>query len=280
MGVVSGAGGAVNGQACVRNWSVNFTPNPVSYVCSASQGGTGRVTGNTDWSGSYDAYGEEPAVMPAETFQFKGSINGTVGVDSGATGAMVDQVEITWDIEGGGIISHTVNFSSNGALTWGASVAADASVPDPLPANVGVIKIDDPGAAEFSGSETTFTDVRSITLTISAGNQSYVSSSTAGVTKRVAGNIDATISFDVYFDDPTDLPTAQEVKAIRLYTTATEYWELRWVMFGEIGGVDVNIETADIVGATVNAGMNGHTSIGGTPTTGSIKTPAAATFWP
>jgi hypothetical protein len=278
MGVISGKGGAVDGSAEVRGWSINSEADLQAYVDSATKGGTARTAGNEDWSGQYQAYGHTPVRMPGTTFQFKGSIDGAVGVDSGAGGSIVDQVEIRIDIESGAIIEHTVQFSANAALAFGAAVAADASVPDP-PTSIGC-KIQT-AEAVAAPSFADILDVRTITLTITSDNKMYVSSESAGQVKRVAGNIDFTVQFDVYVDDFSDAPAVNEVANLRLFVNATEFWDLKWVRYGESSDNDVQIEGADVVGATLNASMHGFANVDGdTPTEGFIKDPSGATFWP
>lgn len=274
MSALSGKAGAVDGAAIVRNWNIGETADTQAYVASNTQCGTGRLPGNVDWAGAYDAYGHTPANMPGESFVFTGSVDGT----NGATGtARVDSVVITCDIAAGGILSHVVNFSANGALTLGAAVAADATALIP-PSAIGCkVALD---TAIDTPSYVDETDVLNWTLTISAANVAYVSSSTAGQTKRNEGNIDATMSWAVLEGDPANLPAKNSIAGIRLFVDATTYWEILWGMFTDISDIQVDIETAAMVGATNNAAMNGIVSVSATDTIGSIKTPAAATFWP
>lgn len=274
MSVISGKSGAVDGAGTVRDWSVSSSADIQAYIASNTSGGTGRLAGNKDWSGSYKAYGHTPANLPGASFTFTGSVDGTNGV----TGtARVDSVDIECDIEGGGIISHTVNFSSNGALTLGSAAATDATVAIP-PSAIGCdVQL---GTVASSPSWTPVTDVRSWTLTLTADNQSYVSSDTAGETKRNEGNLDATVSYSVYEGDPSGLPAVNSIAAIRLYTSASAYWELLWVMFGEASDIQTDIEGGSLVGATLNASMNAVATVGETDTVGTIKTPAEATIWP
>jgi len=274
MAVLAGVAGAVDGSNAIRVWSVSTTNDLQAYVHSGTQQGTGRLAGNGDWSGNYTAYGHTPDVMPGETFTFTGSIDGT----NGATGsALVESVEIAWDIEAGTIIQHVVNFASNGALTLGAAAATDVVVPDP-PTSIGCKLTLAAPAATPAFSEVT--DIRTMTLTITSSNPSYASSTTAAATKRLRGNIDFTFTFSVYEDDFADIPAAGDIQSARVYVDATTFWDLNWIMFGEASGLEVDIEGPGIVGATLNSSMNGFTGIAATPTVGFIKTPAAVTYWP
>lgn len=279
--VIAGIKGVVNGVDTVRQWGISLGNELQAYVASNTKGGTGRVEGNNDWSGSYGAYGHTPAQMPGGTFTFLGEIGGgTTPNFTQATGsALVDSVEITIPIEEGGIISHVVNFSSNGALTFPTGTITDAVVPNPPP-SIGT-KIE---SAELIATPvfTEIQDVRSVTITITASNPSYASSGTAGETKRVAGNIDCSVSFTQYEADWTLHPAPGVKKELKVFVDATTFWHFKWVEFGELSDLQVNRETADIIGATHNASMAGYANVPPTPTAteGFIKKPDASTFWP
>ena len=274
MTVISGEGGAVDGINTVRNWKCNTSAELQAYIASNTKGGTGRKAGNKDWSGSYDAYGHTPVKMPGDGFTFKGTMEGTKGVEGVA---LCDSVEIVCDIAAGAIISHVCNFSANGALARGAAVAADASTPDP-PSAIGCkVAL---GTTVATPDWTDIDDVERWTLTITKEGKAYVSSSTAAQNKRKSGNIDFNIAVPVLLSDPSTVTAENVVKAIRLYVTASTYWELKWVMFGSHSDVAVDRETADIVGLTLNGSMNGWTDIGGSSTEGGIWKPSAAKWWP
>lgn len=279
MGVLSGIGGAVDGRGTIGEWRVNHSSDTQQYVSSNTKQGTGRVIGNKDWSGTYNALGHTPQTMPGDAFTFTGSLDGTNGV----TGAAIcDQVEITWDIEAGAIISHVVTFSSNGALTEGTAAASDSTVPDP-PSSIGTkVEVADVVMPPASPAYVEVPDVRTITLTISRANPSYVSSSTAGETKRVAGPIDVQVRINVYTDDVSGapIPTVNEVNEVKLYVDATTFWHLKWIMFTEHSDYTCNVETGELVSVTLNGSMDGYTSVAGTPIEGFIKKPDATTWWP
>ena len=276
MGVVSGLSGAVNGKSTVRKWSISYTADTQAFVASNTKLGTGRLAGNKDWSGAYEGYGHTPDAIPGAEFTFTGSIDGTKGV---AGTAIVDTVEIVIDIESGGIISHTVSFSANGALTEGAAAAVDASLPAVYTAIGCKVEVSDV-LAEVAYAD--LPDVRTITISMTASNASYVSSDTGGETKRVAGNLDVTIAVSLYTNDPSTspIPAVNAHQFIRCYVNSTEYWEFLAVLTGEHSDVEVDIEGAAITGLTLNFGMSGWYDLDGTITEGEINTPALATVWP
>lgn len=275
MAVLSGIGGVVDGHNTIRTWTVTTTADVQSLVASNTKIGTMVLAGNKDWSGSFTGYGHTPAVLPGAGFTFTGTIDGT----NGATGtAIVDSVEIVIDIEAGAPISYTVNFSSNGALSLGAAAATDVTTPDP-PTSIGCQV--ETGTMVAVPVWSDITDVRTVTITITADNQSYVSSETAGETLRFAGNISATIAISVYEDDFADLPALNAENGLRVYVTATTYWLFDYVVWGEASDLTVDRESAAVVGATLNAIWTAYGDIdSGTITEGNIDQPSTTAFWP
>lgn len=274
MGTISGMKGAVDGAHSVRNWSITSTAALQAAVASNTKGGTVTLPGNTDWSGNFGAYGHTPAVLPGEIFTFSGSIDGTKGA---AGSAIVDQVVITIDIEAGAIISHTVNFSSVGALTLGNVAVADATTPNP-PSSIGCkVELATPAG---SPSWVELDDVRVITITLTRSNVAYVSSGTAGANSRVLGNLSATVAITLYTDDFGALPAKNDVRGARLYVNATEFWLINWLRIGDVTDLTVDIEGPNVVPASITGQWTGYTNISDTPTEGTITTPAGDEVWP
>lgn len=282
MSILSGIGGAVEKDSAdvagIRQWQISDSAEIAALVSSATKGGTTRIAGNLDWTGSYRAYGVIPAVYPGDSFVFHGSIDAV----NGASGTVrCSQVEIVWDIEAALPISHTVSFEGNGELTLGAESAADATIADHLPSKGTKAElmslIDTPAATEI-------TDIRTITFTLTRQNPAYVSSSTAGFTQREEGNLDFTVAISVYEDKFQDLPALNSISGLRLYADDTLFWALDYVIVQEHTDLEVDAEGATLIGATINFGMVGHTDAGTTPvpTVGSIKTPESSpvTVWP
>jgi hypothetical protein len=276
----SGKWGLVDGQSTIRNWTFVETSAPRTAVTSNTQHGTARKRGVKDWSGSFSQYGDAPAVMPGETFAFKGYTAPTDDVSgAGITWegtAIVDQIVITWNWETAEIITIDVTFSGHGAVTQTSNTLTDATVPD-LPETCGTkIEFD---VAITVPVWTEWTELVSATLTITANNQTVINSSTANWTERKAGPIDWTLA--VVQDDVDRASQAfdldDEVVQFRLYTNATEFWLLQFGMIREFTGITVDTETGAIIRQTVNIDMNAHdgTSIGNITLPG-----AGAAWWP
>ena len=279
MGHVSGIFGVVNNTNCVRTWSIGSKADLQAFVCSASRGAQGNIVGNTDWSGNYTAYGPKPAVMPGDAFAFEGAIDETDGGKGAKGTAIVDSIDVNVDIEGGGIINHTVNFSGNGPLTFPAFSPAlkDLSIPLPyssIGCKVELCEHDDWTWAELE-------QVRTYSLLIKTDNQAYVDSSTGGQNRRARGNMSLETKMTVYTDDFAGLPPVNDVLKARLYVNATDYWEIYYIIFSDASDLTVDREGASIVGASLSAklAISTDTDEYGAPVLGHITQPDETTEW-
>ena len=259
MTVICGKAGAVTGEHTVGMWEVTYNGNPFEYYASNTDGASGQLAGNNDWSGSYKILGGEPANLPGDGITFTGSVDGT----NGCTGtAIVDSITVTAPIAAGGPVTTVVAFSSNGALTVGSAAATDDTEPTPLPAKDAKLWITDGDVA----------GVQNITLTITSANKEYV---TAGETNRVAGNLTATLSYDILEGAYANLPAPNADLFMKFYITAALFWSFKWMTVENLTNLKCDIETNELIGATVNCKFNGFS--GGVH--GWIITPADADFW-
>lgn len=275
MSVITGELGCVDGIHTVRDWMVNKLAETKQYWASNTKGAPGAKAGNKDWNGRCNAYGATPVKLPTDEFDFIGSVDGAKGVKGAA---IVDAVEINWNIEAGELIQYMIEFSGNGALDDADTTAvSDATVPD-APTSVGCkVQIADPAAAP---SWSNLAEVRTMRLRITADNKERVSSSTAGLKLRKAGNINLEFSIAVYGDSLDDMPEENDIKCLRFYTEAAKYWEIFWGIFGEAGDFTVDRERAELIGATLNGSFCGFTDVAATPTEGKIVKPDTAVWWP
>lgn len=282
MGAHSGKFGVVNGQSTVRNWTINEVQEAKAYVASNTKGGTGRIKGVHDWSGSFGAYGGQPAAMPGETLAFAGYTapnDNTVGSDgqrySGS--AIVDSVAITLNWATGDILSYVLNFSGNGALTKDTGLYSDATTPDVPPIVLGRV---DWLTGTGPDVWTEWENIAQAVLTITAANQAYVNSSSvvSGIAwrQRLAGIIDFTLAITEQETLRASLPSIGTSEAIRLYINATEFYELRNANLLDFSGITVDRETGAITQRTVNFGMDGWSA----GVEGEIILPDLSTFWP
>ena len=126
--IISGIGGAVDGEDCVSLWKTERISKPGMAICSASDGSVVRGPGIMDWRGVYTGFGHTPSRLAGDTYQFIGATSGGYGASSVANGAIGSQTDIRWDIEGGSFIEYINYFeAATGALTYGAATASDTS---------------------------------------------------------------------------------------------------------------------------------------------------------
>ncbi len=274
MAVISGVLGAVNTIPCIRQWEGTVSDEIQEVVCSSSDGMKQRIPGNQDWSGKFTQYATGPIVMPGDSLGFIGSIEGAVGI---AGTVIVDQIDVNVDVEAGGVISLETSFSGNGSVTVGAAVAADVTLNIPEGA-VGT-KI------ELAIDLTTpifvaIDDIRTYTLSFTSENGSYVSSSTAGGVRRIAGNKDATGSFTQYASDFADMMQIGDVAILRFFINATEFWELKFVRVVYLSNLQVDRESAALIGGTVNFAFSGVELVSASPAKGTIIKPDTNAWWP
>jgi hypothetical protein len=276
MGVHSGKWGVVNGKSAVRNWQVNKISSPKKAVASHTRGGPLRKRGIFDWSGSYGAYGKQPLILPGQNFAFAGYCAPNNGVEGG-TGdvysgqAIVDSVAMTWNFEAADILSHTVNFSAyNSPLAESTGVYADETDPELTTAiSLGI-----------TAEGETIANIKSVTLTLTSENKTYVNSSTNGWTYRDPGTIDATLAITV--DDTNASEFGIDVgddAEFKLFVNDTEFYLLRWMHFKERTGLNVDRESGNIVGFTANFELNGLLDTEEGLERGSIVLPDETVFW-
>lgn len=274
MTVISGIGGAVNGIPCIRTWEGTVSNDLQEAVSSCSDGAVQRITGNEDWSGTFSQYATDPISMPGDLITFAGSIEGTVGV----TGpAIVDQLDINVDIEGGTPIELETSFSSDGAVTVGASIGVDATIDIPEGSKLRKIEV----AIDLAiPVYVEIPDVSSFNLSLISTNTAYVSSTTVGKTRRIAGNKDCTGSFSQLINDFADMLQPGDVVLLRLFVTATEYWQITYARIVDLSNLQVDREGATPVGGTVNFAFSGIEIVTATPTKGTIIQPDLTVWWP
>ncbi|HOM61927.1 MAG TPA: hypothetical protein PLP49_10910 [Anaerohalosphaeraceae bacterium] len=279
MGIFSGILGAISDIDTVRDWRVSETSSLQSFITSNTKGMTGVCKGNVDWSGSYNAYGHTPPKMPGEIITFLGSMDGVKGVSGQA---IIDSVEMSIDIEGGGIISYSAAFSGDGALSKGVAAAiSDTKDPAAYSAVGRKVEIAAPaGTPSFAA----LPDVRTATLRFTANNQSYASSNTNGTIRRLPGNLSASLSLTMYASS-NDLANLLSImpntlKIVRVYVDATTFWEFDAVLFESITDLTIDRENAAVVGFTANAQFTGFYQRDTSWITGKITKPSEDIWWP
>lgn len=261
MGIISGNDATVSGENTNRLWRIEYVETPATYKAGNTKSAEGAKCGIGDWQGFYLGYGHTPAAFPGVDFTFTGSTDGS----KGATGtAYCELIRILWDIKAGKLIEYMVQFSGNGALTVGAAVATDATVPDPP-------------CTESMGFSfgTAVSAINYMELILRNPGKKYINSDTAGETRRKRGYLSGEFTVRMDEGDTSALPTRGQIAVAQFDVTDTLYWELTWGKIVKvIAGVDH--ESNEVVGSEVqgvflpfDAGVEG-----------SLTNPASTEQWP
>jgi hypothetical protein len=284
MTVHSGKRGRVNGVNTMRRWSIVETERQPKAVASNTLIGTARRRGVRSWSGSYEAYGEQPVTgaMPGETFAL--SAYGAPADDISGSGLLyegdcvVKQVRIKWDWKAGAIISHTVDFDGHLELEKNSGADPGDAVTPNLKETAGTKLL---WAANTGTPATELPNLTSMELTITAAVADYVNSSTyinsVLWTGRKAGPIDWTLKISQEDDERlTGIFTVGDYVNLRLMTDGTNYWELTTGLVSGFSGITVNRESGEIIGRSIDIGMNAYYG----SSAGHVILPGGTTWWP
>jgi hypothetical protein len=248
--VISGKLAKVNGITQVAKWTVSKKEtNDGKYVASNTKGATGRVQPNEDWSGTIEVAGL-PHVFAGTTLAlelYADSLNAYVG------NAIIDKVDIKIDQATAAPIKATYTFSSNGALA-----ATPTAVIDIVPVDVPGSKLCKVMWCVPGDTPAELVQVKSVDLSFISENKPYIDTSTNGQTYRVVGNLDANCSIIV---NPTILATLPAIGTvwelqIDVNIAGTNYYDIQWMQVQDISGIDLNVETAEVVSATIKFGLN------------------------
>lgn len=255
MTVHGGKFSAVNGKRSIRQWSVNDAHTPAKGVASNTLNGTMRRPGVQDWTGSYNAFGAQPEVLPGESFSFVGYTapdNDVSGVGRTYVGtALVESIVISWNYQNGELLSHVVNFGGDLALTSGSATVTDTSDPDALPVCGTKLEYD------FSDDNYVELDnILSMQLTISSALQTYVNSSTACWTGRKAGPLDWTLAITQQDNVRASIFDKGDRVRLKLFVDDTLFWSLIWGQVRDFTGITADRETGAILQRTINIDMD------------------------
>jgi len=284
MTVHGGKRGRVNGVNTMRRWSIVEQERQPKAVASNTLIGTARRRGVRAWSGSYEAYGEQPiaGAMPGETFAL--SAYGAPANDVSGAGLLyegdcvVKQVRVKWDWKSGAILSHTVDFDGHLELEK-VSGADPGDAVSPNLKQVGGTKL--LWAANTGTPATELPNLTSMELTISAAVADYVNSSTyinsVLWTGRKAGPIDWSLKIMQEDDERlTGVFDIGDFVNLRLYTDDTLFWLLTTGLVSGFSGITVNRESGEIMGRTIDIAMNAYYG----SSAGVVKLPGGTQWWP
>jgi len=277
----SGQWGVINGVSALRNWSIEDGYTDVPSVHSGSLHGTNRNRGIYDWTGSYSAYGGVPSVMPGEYFDLEAYKAPTAAGDP-ATGeiftgeAYVISAAITWNFQTNELISHVVNFGGNGDLTKTDTdqILDEAVVTEPTPCSSAIAYYVDPTLTKIA-------HVTQVVLTFTREAKTAVNSGTTAGTgkcttlRHPGAAIDWTLAITTEDGNEVSALASGSTINIRAFVGAVDFWDLKWGIVGKRTGLQVDVETGNIISQVHNIAMKGFSS----GVAGNITKPGEVTAW-
>lgn len=271
----------VNGVPSLRGWTCNKSQAATTQNASNLKFGTNREAGPADWSGTYKAYGANPAHMPGEYVNLAMYLapNAAGALASGEIWqgtALINSVAITWDWATNAPISYVASFSGHGDLTTVTGAPYDdTAAPTFLPPCGGFVQ------RVVTPTPVRVTRVKQAVLTITRDMvQSVNSGDTAGASKCVTmrypgAKIDWTLALtrDEGNEDAAMLP--KSVHELKLYVDNTNFWHLKYGIVGDMTGISVDRESSALISYTNNISMKAADA----GTLGFIKRPGAGSNW-
>jgi len=264
MPVLSGEHAAVAGVAATRQWRLRYDATPRAYRSSATDRATARLAGPLDWRADVQTYSLDPPAMPGEVLDLQAH----TGDDQVSGQALVEAVTVSCDIESGEPPTLDLELLGDGPLTRGP--AAPTADPlhlaiSPLAAGVLLDGIEQP-------------DVRRWSLRIFNQPHAYVTSATAGQTRRVPAALDAVVRFTQYQARAADLPQPGAVHEVSLRLDAARHWDLRWMRVADLQPL-APVESGRPVAAEVELRFQAAHLVDDLPALGAITPPLAAQPW-
>lgn len=268
----SGKFGRIGSVPAIRQWSLEdgFSDNKV--VHSGTAGGTSRSKGIFDWTGSCGGFGHTPpyfpgAIVPVELYKAPDASGDTANGDIANGNIHINQVSIVLDFATNQAIGWQMNFGGNGDLVWDTG-AMPVGVPQAeFPPCAGKVVL----VADDGTTETIIPHVTQATLTLTNEAKTFVNSGTTTgtgkcTTGRAAGQgLDWTLAIASQDGNENAALASGTTVHVRVYVTATAFYSLKWGLVGKRSGLNVNVESGEIISQTYNiaqkilkAGVLGH----------------------
>jgi len=271
-----------------QQFSLSVDPQLVDFICNATDGATGKLPGNTDWTGTIQCLGLIPQILPGTDFAFEGifeevGVSTDIGVE--APSAYCESVSYSIPVETGGPIVQTINFSADSALTRSAGTGTGTettTLPDYASLDATRLELRH-AVASGSPSFISTQNVRTINFELSQPGNAYVD---AGQWKRTAGTIAASLSYDFFADSALAEPWLVEGNDynVQLWNTVDtqSMWTFWFMTYGPTSNLLANRETREPIGATGNFTHTAISDIASVATKGKIRYydgTSVQTFW-
>lgn len=283
-GPIGGRLALINGIHAVQSWEVSDSGSLAAGINSGTALAPLRRPGVEQWGGSYSGHGGLPQVIPGTLFGFEGFAGPNDGVygNNGSKyvgDAIAASATVNWNWAQGGLLEHQVQFLGHLGLEGSTAepTAQDTIVSNPEYARVCKI--------EYSEAGSVWTELDTATqasFTIMNAVKEYCNAGTDGLTGRTAGTYDFSAAVSVQESVLGAGLTKGTAYQMRMYTTATLFWLIKWFRYKEATGITYNRATGDIISQTLNFEFSGQELVSTTPTRGFVKTPEASpvTIWP
>ena len=121
MATVSGVGGTAafgtGNELNVRSWSLSIDGDVATGAHSSSSGWTDALAGMRSYSGSFEFYQDGSTAQPIRAGDTGSIALLDSAIEYSGTTVIANSVTYNADIEGGGLMSGTVSFTGDGALS-------------------------------------------------------------------------------------------------------------------------------------------------------------------
>lgn len=270
MGQITGLNAAIDGIPCISEFNLEIFDQDNAVACSNTAGGVLRTSANKDWSGVVLGFGSLPPKLPGELFTFTGADSAGQGWVSEASGAIVDRAVIFCNTKLSQLFYYYLFILGNGSLTpTGSLTITSSTIPNP----------DSVSGLGITIGSTAITDIGSWKLELIGNTAKPIwPGSASGWAKRGAGNIDAILTWEQYFNAVADVQVVNAVAEYKPYVSASTFWDLKWMQVSKVPPKYVvrNAQNEpEYVVAECEARFTGYS--GGVK--GYIKKPGGATYW-
>lgn len=264
MGVITGKDSLVQGDSTVvptfYEASVSQTINVKELIHAGTAQGRARIDGVEDWDGTYSEYGYEPTFLPGEEITFYESIDGAKGLTGDA---IMTQVVITIPVGSQDPPTIVGTFRGIDQL----DLTDTTAISEPSAALIAPPKGICVGLSNVTLDSVTYTDeanVHNIVITLSIDVAEFNDCSTNGIMDAIEAGWDASVSYERYIDDFSDLPavgSSYNVK-VPIDSAGTEYYLFDFMKVGEIQDMSVSRQSPDLLSVTVPLMMSMIETVG------------------
>jgi len=239
----------VDGVPCVAMWSSSQTASLSSYQASCAPGGTVVLEGNIGETGNIKGYGYIPLMPDDDDIPFIGVASAKPTEIVNYEGVVIIyETTLSIPVKSGAAISWTANWGAQGILEKNTTPQHVDPTREPSASGKwGKIAI------EGTPDSDTWTDVDAVQDITLTWRRPITETAEDGLIYREAGNLESTISFSVESDNrEVALYALNATRRVRVYVTATLFFEFDAIIFGDKSNFVVDRESNQMISYTVN----------------------------